>query len=142
MTQGKIKVTDQEILDIFNTDTTLNKASAKLNMSSISLCRRTKKLGLKWVDKKNHGGGFEIPLSEILEGKHPYYQTGHLKLRLIKKGIKENKCEECHITDWNGKSLNMQLDHIDGNPHNHLLENLKMLCPNCHSQTETFCGKI
>lgn len=35
----------------------------------------------------------------------------------------------------------MQLDHIDGDSHNHKLENLRMICPNCHTQTETYCGK-
>jgi len=35
----------------------------------------------------------------------------------------------------------MQLDHIDGNSHNHKFDNLRMVCPNCHSQTHTYCGK-
>ena len=42
---------------------------------------------------------------------------------------------------YNGKPLTLQLDHIDGNPINNNLENLRFLCPNCHSQTDTFAGK-
>ena len=83
----------------------------------------------------------EIVLNEILEGKHPSYQTLKLKKRMIKDGIRENKCEICGIVGWNDKPLSMQLDHIDGNSHNHKLENLRLTCPNCHSQTETYCGK-
>ena len=63
-----------------------------------------------------------------------------LKQKLLKEGLKENKCECCGITEWNGKSLIMQLHHIDGNNRNNSLENLQMLCPNCHSQTENYCG--
>ena len=56
-------------------------------------------------------------------------------------GIKEEKCEECEIKEWNGKSISFELEHIDGNRFNHKIENLKILCPNCHSQTKTYRGK-
>jgi len=95
--------------------------------------------GGKGTAKKPNGK--EIPLDEILEGKHPSYQYGHLKRRLLHYGYKTNKCEECGISEWNNKKLVCQLDHIDGNRHNHRLDNLRMLCPNCHSQTHTYCGK-
>ena len=45
------------------------------------------------------------------------------------------------IPFWNGKKLVFQLDHINGKRNDHRLENLRWLCPNCHSQTETYCGK-
>ena len=141
MVQRKIKISDEEILEIFKTNITLHQAAVKLNMTNVSLWRRAKKLGLKWSEKKNHPGNTKIPTIDILEGKYPEYQTFKLKHRLLEEGYKQNKCEICGISNWNGKPLSMQLDHKDGNPHNHKLENLKMLCPNCHSQTETFCGK-
>ena len=142
MIQGKIKIEDNEILEIFKKNITLHEASAKLNLTTVTLWRRSKKLGIKWSDKKIHRGGADIiSLTEILEGKHPSYQTLKLKKRLLKAGIKKNKCEICGIESWNGSILRMQLDHIDGNSHNHKLENLRMICPNCHSQTETYCGK-
>ena len=83
----------------------------------------------------------KIDLQEILEGKHPHFQTFKLKNRLLKEKIIENKCSVCNIEEWNGKELNMELDHIDGIRSNHKIENLRMLCPNCHSQTETYRAK-
>jgi hypothetical protein len=67
--------------------------------------------------------------------------THETKLRLIKLGIFQNICGICSIANWNGKVLSLHLDHIDGNPKNNLITNLRLLCPNCHSQTETYCGK-
>lgn len=52
-----------------------------------------------------------------------------------------HKCTKCQITDWCNNPLSLHLDHIDGNSDNNCLENLRLLCPNCHSQTETFCGR-
>ena len=98
-------------------------------------CYKTNQSG-KRIHKNNNGSN--IPIDEILEGKHPQYQTYKLKNKLIKAGIKENKCEICGISEWNGKPIKMELHHIDGDRTNHKLSNLMMLCPNCHSQTETF----
>jgi len=83
-----------------------------------------------------------ISLDEILEGKHPEYNRHRLKLRLLSAGIKTNNCEECGQSGtWNDKELNMQLDHINGINDDNRLKNLRMLCPNCHTQTENFAGK-
>lgn len=56
-----------------------------------------------------------------------------LKLKLIRDGVKEVKCEKCGITEWQGKEVPIELDHIDGNKYNNELLNLQILCPNCHS---------
>ncbi|MGB2240169.1 MAG: HNH endonuclease [Pseudomonadales bacterium] len=51
-------------------------------------------------------------------------------------------CSSCGIGDeWNGKPITLQLDHINGVNNDHRLDNLRMLCPNCHSQTDTWCGR-
>ncbi len=67
--------------------------------------------------------------------------TFKLKERLIKCGIKENKCEICGIDNWMGKPISCQLHHINGVNTDNRLENLQMLCPNCHSQTDNYCGQ-
>lgn len=50
-------------------------------------------------------------------------------------------CFECKLNEWRGKPITLELEHIDGNCKNNALENCKLLCPNCHSQTDTFKGK-
>lgn len=72
---------------------------------------------------------------------HTTIKSRILTQRLIEKGYKHNECECCHITEWCGKPITFQLHHIDGDHYNNELENLQLLCPNCHSQTENFCGR-
>ena len=66
-----------------------------------------------------------------------------LKNRLLREGIKEYKCEnpECGRTEWNGKPIPLELHHINGNNTDNRLENLQLLCPNCHAQTDNYSGK-
>lgn len=69
----------------------------------------------------------------------------NLKKRLLKAGILANQCamQDCGISEWKGKALSLHLDHIDGDRLNHEVANLRLLCPNCHSLTETYSrGKI
>jgi Zn finger protein HypA/HybF involved in hydrogenase expression len=80
------------------------------------------------------------PLSEILV-ENSTYNTTHLRKRLIKDGVKEYKCECCNLSEWLGEPIPLQLDHIDGNHMNNQLNNLRILCPNCHAKTPTYCGK-
>ena len=72
--------------------------------------------------------------------KNTYYQSRYKDL-LFKFGLKENKCEICGLTEWNNKPLVCQIHHINGNRTDNRLENLQMLCPNCHSQTENYQSK-
>lgn len=81
-----------------------------------------------------------IPLEEILDGQHPLYSTGHLKKRLIGQ-IFQHQCSECDLEEWRGKPIPLDLDHINGKSWDHRLENLRLLCRNCHAQTDNFCGK-
>ena len=65
----------------------------------------------------------------------------HLKTRLLAEGLKENRCERCGICDWLGSPLAIALHHANGDGLDNRLENLVMLCPNCHSQTDNFSGR-
>ena len=78
-----------------------------------------------------------LPLEKILIKDSEYNRT-KLKARLVKEGLKEYKCECCGISEWNGKTLTLQLHHINGIHNDNRLSNLQLLCPNCHSQTENF----
>ena len=64
--------------------------------------------------------------------------SAHVKDRLFKLGIKENKCEICGLSEWLGKPIKCELHHITGDPTDNRIENLQILCPNCHSQTDNF----
>lgn len=64
-----------------------------------------------------------------------------LRLRLINEGMKEAKCERCNLMDWNDEPIPLELDHINGDHDDNRLENLRILCPNCHYQTPTHRGK-
>ena len=139
--EHRIKISDEKIRDLYHTDITLHEAAALLEMTTVTLWRRAKKLGLAWKDKPRARPHNKIDLQDILNGKHPAYQTFKLKNKLIEAGIKKHKCEICGVSEWNNKPLKMTLDHIDGNPHNHELKNLRMICPNCDSQSDTYCGK-
>jgi transposase-like protein len=65
----------------------------------------------------------------------------NIKCRLIEAGLKDDRCERCGIGEWRGNPLSVQLHHINGDGKDNRLENLELLCPNCHSQTETYGGR-
>lgn len=78
------------------------------------------------------------PIDEILRTSR---SRRTVKTRLMQAGILKNRCDECGIDEWQGKPLSIHVDHINGVRDDHRLVNLRMLCPNCHSQTETYGGK-
>lgn len=64
--------------------------------------------------------------------------TFRLKLKLIKDGVKEHRCEGCQLTKWKNESIPLELHHVDGNRKNNELENLKLFCCNCHALTPNY----
>jgi hypothetical protein len=99
------------------------------------------KLDISHIKGQAHGTTFanKRPLSEILVQNSDYSSTSHLRKRLIKEGLLKNKCISCGLEDiWNGNNITLQLDHINGDCYDNRIENLRILCPNCHSQTKTF----
>jgi hypothetical protein len=71
----------------------------------------------------------------------PVIASSSLRKRLIKEGLKKSQCECCGIVEWNGKSAPLELDHINGNHWDNRIENIQILCPNCHAQTDTYRGR-
>jgi DNA-binding CsgD family transcriptional regulator/5-methylcytosine-specific restriction endonuclease McrA len=88
------------------------------------------------VVSRSHGA----PLETYLIADRPQ-SRGNLKRRLIREGLKAASCEVCGIADWRGEPLSLALHHINGDGRDNCLENLQLLCPNCHSQTENFAGR-
>lgn len=99
-------------------------------------------VGQAYLRGKTHDWAPKRSMKKILVKNSTYENIASLKKRLIHEGYLEYKCSACPIiTEWNGKPLSLQLDHINGIYNDHRIENLRFLCPNCHSQTETFAGK-
>lgn len=88
---------------------------------------------------------WELPADELrarVAGSETFSQVLRLKARLIREGVLPNVCAECGLgPQWNGLPLVLVLDHINGVNDDNRLENLRLLCPNCNSQTETFAGR-
>lgn len=105
--------------------------------------RKTEELNLDtshWQEGKV-GARASKPLDEILIKNSPYLYTNALKIRLVRAGILEYKCWKCGISDWQGQPLTLQLDHANGDRTDNRIENLRILCPNCHAQTPTHGSK-
>ena len=79
-------------------------------------------------------------LAELLTVDSPY-PTSRLKRRLLAAGLKAAACEVCKGTTWNGLPMPLELDHINGRRSDNRIENLRILCPNCHAQTPTYRGR-
>lgn len=78
-----------------------------------------------------------IPLLAML-CEHSSFSSAHVKERLFNNHIKENKCEICGLSEWLSKPIMCELHHINGDTTDNRIENLQILCPNCHSQTDNF----
>ena len=113
--------------------------------SHTSIKRRIKELGLDishWAQFLKEGDYKKRTSTEKYFSKGVHHSGGHIRNRILKENLMEYKCALCGNTgEWNGKILILQIDHINGDHDDNRLENLRFLCPNCHSQTDTFAGK-
>jgi len=144
----KANIKDIEIITACESSRSMAEACSKVNLHWNTFRKKAIELGV--FNTNQSGKGFLKPkrkgidsydLKDILDGKYPQYQSNKLRIRLLKEGVKEHLCECCLNSEWNGKEIPLEVNHIDGNRNNHLLSNLELLCPNCHAQNETYRGK-
>ena len=123
-----------------NESESMAQACAKLGLHFGTFKKYAKKYGC--YEPNQSGNGISKNIPHRIKNLEDYATRSCVKKRIIKENIIKYECSECDIGGiWRDKKLSLHLDHINGDGWDHRLENLRFLCPNCHSQTETYCGK-
>lgn len=97
--------------------------------------------GQKWNKGKKVTCNPGRSLEDILVEHSTYVSTFHLKEKILKYGYKKAQCECCGLTEWQGYPIALELHHINGIKDDLRIENLQILCPNCHAMTDNYRGK-
>lgn len=144
---GRFDWKDEDLVrSIIKSSGSLREILAKMGISPKGASNNTLKKYAKLYDVElpkngnSHGHSKKsIPLDKILVESSTYSNTCNLKKKLISAALLKEECLMCGLgASWNGLPLSLQLDHINGNPRDNRLENLRLLCPNCHTQTGTW----
>ena len=144
MPNNAIKFDKEKMIELCNTALSLAAAAEEMEMAPNTFRRHAMKLGCykpnqggEGITKKRMRGKWKT--EDILNGNAPHWSSNRVKQRLLKEGYLTNECVECGIgSSYNGMPITLELDHVNGNRFDHSLSNLRILCPNCHSQTDTF----
>lgn len=150
MTNRIYELTDEQFINLIKGSTNISEVLFKLGYSVngnswgfSQVRRRMESLGLERSDFKGKNSlsdyhqEHKISNEELfkVQGKHNRHIV---RKRILKEKLIPYRCSICGTTTWNGKILSLELDHINGINNDNRLENLRFLCPNCHSQTTTY----
>ena len=146
----------EKLIEIFNQSSSLTEvmstidANASCNGGSYkTLMERIKKeksidyqrYKKEWSSQRKIISKDRFPMEVFLKENSTANRT-HLKRRILEENLLENKCSVCgQLPEWFGKPLTLQLDHINGINNDNRLENLRIICPNCHTQTNNYGGR-
>lgn len=142
------QLSDEEFITLIKTSNSYADCLRKLGLVPSggrplhNIKRRIKSLKLNVsFNSKTRRKSCKQDLSEILVENSTYQNNSSLKRRIVNEGYLDYYCSICKITSWNDRPITLQLDHINGINTDNRIDNLRFLCPNCHSQTETYAGK-
>ena len=134
----------EEIMYLMSINQSKASISRKLKCKPETLERYLLSWGIKYPgNKSNKNGKSKKPNMSLIDylAKSKDIQTNKIRLKLLKEGYKEYKCECCNNTEWLGKPIPLELHHKDGDVTNNTIENFVLLCPNCHAFTDSYRGK-
>lgn len=139
---------DHEFIEICKKSSSMSEAARVINIPFTSFIRKAKRLGC-YSPNQGWSRGKVSVIDNRISSKYKsdeifcensQVSRSRIKKLLISLSLAEYVCGICNMDPiWNGKSLSLHIDHINGIRNDNRLENLRFLCPNCHSQTETYC---
>jgi len=141
------EIPQEKIIEAYNKSETIKDLIINVGLfpagtNYTRLRKECEKLNLdfnKFNKRKYYGKRYSSIEDVLVQNKDT--SSVSLKKRLLKENYFEHKCYKCNLTEWNGKPIPIELEHISGDKLDNRLENLTILCPNCHAQTDTYRGK-
>ena len=134
-----------EILRWISENRSKNSMAVELSCKPETLDKYLKKLGIEYNGNqggkgKNKPNPVYMPLEKYLADSKDI-QTNKVRKKLLREGYKKYECERCGLSTWLGEPIPLEVHHKDGNRNNNIIENYELLCPNCHSFTDSYRGK-